>query len=65
MRKSIVAVAALCLASIASAQTPTRPVPVPKVNGPLPITADSYPFMAAGKLIEPIDLAKYGYVEEE
>jgi hypothetical protein len=65
LRKSILAVAALCLASIASAQTPTRPVPVPKVNGPLPITADSYPFMAAGKLIEPIDLAKYGYVEEE
>ena len=30
-----------------------------------PVTATSYPFLAAHRLQEPIDLAKIGYVEEE
>jgi hypothetical protein len=35
-------------------------VPVPAVTGPVPVTQDSYPFLATD-----IDLSKYGYVEEE
>jgi hypothetical protein len=35
-------------------------VPVPAVTGPIPVTEDSYPFLATD-----IDLSKYGYVEEE
>src|SRR5262249_55351497 len=40
-------------------------VAVPKVTGPLPVTADSYPFLAAAKNQQPLDLSKSGYVEEE
>jgi len=40
-------------------------VSVPKTSGPLPATADSAPFMAAAGNLEPTDLSKFGYVEEE
>ena len=40
-------------------------VPIPTVTGPIPATADSYPLMAAGKLQDPVDLPRLGYVEEE
>ena len=40
-------------------------VPVPKTSGPVPVTADSVPFMAAANNLEPTDLSKFGYVEEE
>jgi hypothetical protein len=36
-----------------------------KLQGPLPVSAASYPFNAAAHQAEPIDLARYGYVEEE
>jgi hypothetical protein len=39
--------------------------PVPNVRGPVPVTADSYPFMAAHKSTPALDLSKIGYVEEE
>jgi hypothetical protein len=35
------------------------------VSGPLPVTGDSYPFNAANRQRLPIDLASYGYIEEE
>jgi hypothetical protein len=38
---------------------------VPMVTGPIPVTATSFPFMAADRNLEPTDLKKYGYVEEE
>jgi alpha/beta hydrolase family protein len=38
---------------------------VPKVTGPLPVTSDSFPFLAADRNLQPTDLKKYGYVEEE
>jgi hypothetical protein len=38
---------------------------VPRVEGPLPVTADSYPFGAAAHQRTPEDLKKVGYVEEE
>src|SRR5512137_1892950 len=39
--------------------------PIPVVSGPLPVTADSYPFGAADHTGVPTDLKKIGYVEEE
>jgi hypothetical protein len=36
-----------------------------RVVGPLPVTADSYPFGAADHTRVPEDLKKVGYVEEE
>jgi len=36
-----------------------------KLQGPLPVSAASYPFNAAAHQAEPLDLARYGYVEEE
>ncbi len=41
------------------------PVPVPKVTGPIPVTATSKIFGGVATNLTPIDLAKYGYVEEE
>ena len=49
-----------CGAILASAQ-----VPLPQFEGPIPVTDRSYPMMAANRLQDPIDLAEYGYVEEE
>jgi hypothetical protein len=40
-------------------------VPIPKVTGPIAVTADSYPLMAAAKLQDVVDLPGRGYVEEE
>jgi len=41
------------------------PVAIPKILGPVPLTADSYPFLGAGHTLNPIDFTKAGYVEEE
>lgn len=38
---------------------------VPTVIGPIPVTASSHPFLSAASHPVPIDLAKFGYVEEE
>jgi hypothetical protein len=40
-------------------------VSIPMVTGPLPVTTESYPFMAANRSQTPMDLSKAGYVEEE
>ncbi len=40
-------------------------IPLPTVVGPLPVSADSYPFGAADHEMVPEDLSKVGYVEEE
>ena len=40
-------------------------VPCPEVIGPIPVTDNSYPFCAASRQTLPVDLEKYGYVEEE
>src|SRR5688572_16367705 len=49
------------LAAVAGAQT----IPAAKVTGPIPVTADSFPLLAANRTLEGLDLAKAGYVEEE
>lgn len=54
-------VAGICaLAAPAAAKTA-----IPRVVGPLAITADSYPFGAANHQLVPEDLSRQGYVEEE
>jgi hypothetical protein len=40
-------------------------VSIPSVAGPIPVSADSYPFNAANHSTAPQDLSKYGYIEEE
>jgi hypothetical protein len=54
-------VAGICaLAAPAAAKTA-----IPRVVGPLPVTAGSYPFGAANHQLVPEDLSRQGYVEEE
>jgi hypothetical protein len=68
-RRLIVAVIAMvcCGATALDAQQTAggAAVPIPRVTGPIPVTADSYPMMAAAKLQSAVDLAARGYVEEE
>src|SRR3984957_14571140 len=53
------------IAIFAAALAAGQGTPVPKFTGPIPVTADSYPFMDAAHSLVPFDLAKYGYVEQE
>jgi len=55
---------ALSLCGIA-ALAETGTVPVPKVTGPIPVTADSFPFLTASKNLVPLSLAQRSFVEEE
>src|SRR5262245_64677938 len=52
------------LSAIATLLLAVAVTPVPKAT-PVPVTADSYPFMAANKSTPALDLSKVGYVEEE
>jgi hypothetical protein len=52
---------ALLTAAVAAGQS----TPIPKFTGPIPSTADSYPFLDAAHSLVPFDLSKYGYVEQE
>ena len=60
MYKLNAAIAIVCLAATAPAATSPA-----KLTGPIPVTADSYPFLAANRVFQPLDLKKAGYVEEE
>ncbi len=59
MKKTVLAV--LLAAAFAAGQG----TPVPKFTGPIQVSADSYPFLAADHSLVPFDLSKYGYVEQE
>src|SRR6266571_7806580 len=61
----ICAVVVLTFAIQTRGQTPPGATPLPAVTGPVAVTATSFPFLAAHRLQEPIDLARIGYVEEE
>jgi hypothetical protein len=52
-------------AAIATLLVAVSATPVPKVTRPIPVTANSYPFMASNKSTPAFDLSKIGYVEEE
>jgi hypothetical protein len=53
-----------CALTVLSVSTASA-TPVPRVTGPLPVTAASHPFGAADHQLQPQDLRKIGYVEEE
>lgn len=40
-------------------------VPTPSVEGPIAVTAQSHPFLGSAWANVPVDLSRYGYVEEE
>jgi hypothetical protein len=53
------------LAAVATLFLAVGATPLPKVTGPVPVTADSYPFMAVNRSTPDFDLSKVGYLEEE
>jgi hypothetical protein len=66
MAKRIVVFVVCCLIPhLAMAQRADPAVPSVRVVGPLPVSADTYPFGAANHTRVPEDLKKVGYVEEE
>jgi len=52
-------------AAKAAAAKATAPVTVPRITGPIKVTATSYPFGAADHTLVPENLRAIGYVEEE
>jgi len=61
-----IAILFITAACAANAAAQARAVtPVPNVTGPIAVTADSYPFLAADHDLPALDLRKIGYVEEE
>ncbi len=56
----LVSVLAMLCSTAAFAATPAA-----SFTGPIPATVNSFPFMAAQRTLGNLDLAKYGYVEEE
>lgn len=57
-------------AGLESVSLPSTPVsaaapPIPSVSGPMPVTAHSWPWIAADHTARPLDLGRLGYVEEE
>jgi hypothetical protein len=40
-------------------------VAIPSISGPISVTEDSFPFNAANRQCRPINLASFGYLEEE
>lgn len=62
----VVASVAMGIAAMAMAQTaPPRTVPLPAVTGPIATSPTSRIYNSAADARMPLDLSKYGYVEEE
>ena len=38
---------------------------LPRIIGPIPVTSNSHPFLAANHAVEPLDLSNLGYMEKE
>jgi hypothetical protein len=55
----------LCLVALLNPISVLGAASIPEVKGPLPVTADSYPFGAAIRTNAPQDLSQFRYVEEE
>jgi hypothetical protein len=53
------------LLTIAALFFAVAPTPIPKSIGPIPVTADSFPFLATNRTTPDFDLSKAGYIEEE
>ena len=57
--------ALLCLIALLNPISIHAATSIPAVAGPIPVTADSYPFCSASRTNAPQDLSGVGYVEEE
>jgi hypothetical protein len=55
----------IVVAAVSAAVAFAEPVPVPKVTGPIPVSATSRIFGEAARNLVPTDLAAAGYLEEE
>lgn len=64
MNRPLVVIAILFCGGI-GALAESRSVPVPQFTGPIPVTADSFPFLTASRNLAPMDLSQRGFVEEE
>jgi Alpha/beta hydrolase domain len=64
-RRRLALVTAVLGAIACAAPGAATATPVPKITGPLPSTAGSYPFGAAEHQMVPQNLRREGYVEEE
>ena len=67
MKRSLFGIALVLIFAIAADAQNARAgaTPIPKVTGPIPVTADSVPFLAESRNLHPMDLASRAYVEEE
>jgi hypothetical protein len=67
--KSLIAVATgfglLCLVAVLNPINIQAAASIPAVAGPIPVTADSFPFGSASRTNAPQNLSGVGYVEEE
>ncbi len=63
MRQFLAFVPAVLLASLATAQA--EQPSLPKIEGPIAESPSSHAFLSSAHLKQPIDLSKYGYIEEE
>ncbi len=67
----LLAVVSAAIAGVVACARPTATAvttvvaALPVVHGPIPVTADSYPFNASDHDAEPIDLSSHGYLEQE
>jgi hypothetical protein len=55
----------LCLMALLNPISVRAAASIPAAEGPIPVTADSYPFGAANRTNAPQELSQFGYVEEE
>jgi hypothetical protein len=60
-----VAMIAILATGVVRAQGRAGAIPIPKVSGPIPVTPDSHPFLAAANDLPAMDIPGSGYVEEE
>jgi hypothetical protein len=64
-RRALVTAILVAVGAAGHAQNQRGPTLVPSVSGPIAVTAESWPFLAADHDLPAMDLARLGYVEEE
>jgi len=55
----------LCMMAVLGPVSIQAAASIPTAEGPIPVTAESYPFGAAIRTNAPQDLSRFGYIEEE
>src|SRR5437870_4265921 len=65
MKKTFLLTAILIALACTSLFAQGKATPIPSVTGPVPVSAESYPWNSASKVQTPVDVTSKGYVEEE